>query len=196
MRAFAIIPAAGRSQRMGRPKLLLPWGDETVVDRVLAAWRASCVVVVVVVVRRDDCALAERCRAAGVTLVIPPVDPPDMKASIHFGLKYVQREFTPQEDDVWLLAPADMPRLATRVVDALCAAHDSAAPTILVPTFDGRRGHPVLFPWSVIDDVARLRPDEGLNALLRSHPVRELPCDEPAILDDLDTPADYGRMRP
>ena len=196
MRAFAIIPAAGHSQRMGRPKLLLPWGDGTVVDHVLAAWRASCVTAIVVVVRRDDIALAERCRAAGVSVVTPPVDPPDMKASVGVGLAFVRNEFSPTTDDVWLLVPADMPQLSAGVVDALCAAHDSAAPAILVPTWNGHRGHPVLFPWSVVDAVARLRSDEGLNALLHSHPVREVQCAEPAILEDLDTLEDYGRLRP
>jgi molybdenum cofactor cytidylyltransferase len=59
-RSFAIVPAAGRSARMGAPKLLLPLGDRPVIDWVLAAWTASRVTRTVVVVRADDAPLLER----------------------------------------------------------------------------------------------------------------------------------------
>ena len=56
-RSFAVVPAAGRSERMGAPKLLLPLGDSTVIEHVLAAWTASPVTRTVVVVRADDAEL-------------------------------------------------------------------------------------------------------------------------------------------
>ena len=59
MRSFAVIPAAGRSQRMGQPKLLLPWGRTTVIEHVLGVWRASRVTHTVIVVHPDDKFLAE-----------------------------------------------------------------------------------------------------------------------------------------
>ena len=57
--SFAIIPAAGRSQRMGEPKLLLPWGQSTIIEHVLAVWCASRVEAVVMVVHPDDVRPAE-----------------------------------------------------------------------------------------------------------------------------------------
>ena len=59
MRTFAIIPAAGRSQRMGQPKLLLPWRNSTIIEHVLAAWRASQVSHMLMVVHPADRQLAE-----------------------------------------------------------------------------------------------------------------------------------------
>ncbi len=193
--SFAVIPAAGHSVRMGRPKLLMQWGDSTVIEQVVAAWRASRVTRVVVVVRADDAELIEKCRAAGADVVAPAVPPPEMKVSVAHALSYVQSKFSPQPSDVWLLAPADMPRLSPQVVNQLLDEHDADSPAILVPVARGRSGHPVLFPWPLAAEVHKLAADEGVNALTARHVVREVTCDDPAILDDLDTPHDYQRLR-
>jgi molybdenum cofactor cytidylyltransferase len=195
IQSFAIIPAAGHSVRMGRPKLLMPWGEATVIEHVIAAWRASRVTRVVVVVRAGDAELIEKCRAAGAEVVTPDVPPPEMKVSVGHALTYVQSNFSPQPSDAWLLAPADMPRLSPQVVNQLLNAHDADAPAILIPITLGRRGHPVLFPWPLAAEVNRLSADEGVNSLTARHVVREVACGDPTILDDLDTPHDYQRLR-
>jgi molybdenum cofactor cytidylyltransferase len=220
VRSFAIIPAAGHSVRMGEPKLLLPWGSGTVIECVLAAWCASRVDRIVTVVRGDDAQLAEVCRRAGAEVAVPETPPPEMKDSVAVGLEYIQKRFDPNADDAWLLAPADMPTLSPFVIDRLLAEHAEAAratnvgargrsakppsegrdspggATILVATFQGKRGHPVLFPWALAREVPLLAPHEGVNALLERHLVREVACSDATILDDLDTPAKYRRQRP
>ncbi|MCA9206964.1 MAG: NTP transferase domain-containing protein, partial [Planctomycetales bacterium] len=104
MRSFAVVPAAGESRRMGRPKLLLPWGDSTVIQTVLAAWQASRVDRVLVVVRPDDAELAEVCRRAGATVVVPGESPPEMKRSIQLALHEIHHRHAPTDADAWLLA--------------------------------------------------------------------------------------------
>lgn len=192
-RSFAIVPAAGRSRRMGQDKLLLPWGDCTVIESLLASWRASGVDEIVVVMRQDQTELPSRC--GDVSIVIPEIAPPEMKDSVLAALTYIRENFSPVENDVWLLAPADMPQLDPTVVTRLVAAHDPTSPTIMVPASGGRRGHPVLFPWACADAVAKLAANEGVNALLERHPVRELECGNSEIHGDLDTPGDYERLR-
>ena len=199
-RFFAIIPAAGNSTRMGAPKLLLPMGGGTIIERTLVAWKASKVDRIVVVVRPEDQELADLCRSRGADVVVPPVAPPKMKDSVQFGLKYIEKNFAPAADDAWLLAPADMPNLSSRVTNALISAHVSDRPAILVPTLGGKRGHPVLFPWTLAGDVFSLSATEGLNILRQRHESREVRCDsvEPAgasAFSDIDTPADYERLR-
>src|SRR5262245_45033190 len=108
-RSFAIIPAAGHSTRMGRPKLLLPVAGQPLILHTLTAWKHSRVDRVVVVLRPDDTALAEVVRNAGVDAVIPPAAPPDMKASLGYGLAHLAANQAPQNSDCWLVAPADMP---------------------------------------------------------------------------------------
>jgi molybdenum cofactor cytidylyltransferase len=120
-----------------------------------------------------------------------------MKDSVRAALAHLRQSAAPGPDDVWLMAPADMPELSSRVVDRLIAAASQFPGEILVPRAGGRRGHPVLFPFAFSNHVERLGPDEGLNRLLELLPVRELewPAEaaEEAVPDDLDTPADYAR---
>lgn len=193
LRSFAIVPAAGHSRRMKQDKLLLPWGESTVIESLLAAWRRSGVDEIVVVTRQDQVDLRELCDAA--TIVSPLTPPPEMKDSILAAIDHISTTFAPEDGDVWLLAPADMPQLDPNVAKQLLIAHDPASPAIIVPTSNGKRGHPVLFPWSCAAEVARLSADEGVNKLLSRFPVRELECSASTIHGDLDTPEDYQRLR-
>jgi len=191
-RFFAVVPAAGRSVRMGEPKLLLPWGKSTIIESVLAAWRASRVTRIVVVVHPADARLAELCQSAGATVIQPEIPPPDMKASVRHAVAWLVAHESPTDHDAWLLAPADMPLVTTAVIDAVIAAHNMAAPSIVAPAANDRRGHPVLFPWPLSNEVAQLAENEGLNALVKRHVVKELPWQNAQeILTDIDTPAEY-----
>jgi molybdenum cofactor cytidylyltransferase len=198
-RTFALIPAAGHSRRMGAPKLLLPLAGRPLIARVIAAWRQSRVDHVVVVVRPDDTALADVVRSSGVELVVPMAPPPDMKASLQAALWHVEHHHHPTEADAFLVAPADMPRLSSAVMDLLINQHRIQPERILVPTLAGRRGHPVLFPWPLAAEVHTLAADEGFNALVDCHDPLLIPCDDLLAgqedpFADIDTPGDYGQM--
>jgi molybdenum cofactor cytidylyltransferase len=191
--SFAIIPAAGRSQRMGQAKLLLPWRGSTVIEHVVGAWAASGVQQVVVVVAPDNQPLVEVCRRLPCHLLVPATPPPDMKASVGCALKFIDEHFSPQPADAWLVAPADLPGLSAEAVEAVLTAYGPERPTIIVPQHAGRRGHPVLFPWHLAPEALRLTESENLKDLLSRFEVREIGAAAP--LDDLDTPQDYSRLQ-
>jgi molybdenum cofactor cytidylyltransferase len=193
-RSFAVVPAAGQSARMGAPKLLLPLGGQTVIEHVLGAWTASSVTQTVVVVRADDAALIERCRQFPVELVTPIQAPLDMKASVALAMDHIAQRHAPLDNEAWLVAPADLPRLAASVIDAVIAAYDPAHPTAVAPVHRGLRGHPTLLPWSAAAQVKELAPHEGVNAVVARLPLREVACDLPGAFDDVDVPADYARL--
>ena len=177
-----------------RHKLLLPWGDATVIDQVLRAWTRSLVTRVVVIVRRDDSGLQEVCRRWGnVDLVIPEDDPPDMKRSVELGLQQIAAVYSPEDSDRWVVAPADLPTLASPLINRLIEA-SLDSDSIVVPRFGDRRGHPISVPWALARDVFTLRVDQGINGLIALHPVQwlELPANE--YPDDIDTPSDYSRL--
>ena len=199
-RFFTIVPAAGESLRMGRPKLLLPVQGAPLIAATLAAWQHSQIDQLVVVVRPGDDALRDACQRAGALVVVPEAAPPDMKASIQAGLAFLDATFQPDAADAFLVAPADMPQLSPAIIDRLIENHQAAAtPTILAPELDGKRGHPVLFPWPLAELVQRLLPQEGLNALVDRGPLVLVGCDDLAVpgerpFADVDTPADYEQL--
>lgn len=195
-RSFALIPAAGESRRMGQPKLLLPWGDKTVIETVIRAWHSSRVERVFVVVHPADQQLAACCRSSGAEVVIPAIPPPDMRASLCEGLQAIQRKASPDAADVFLVAPADLPELSPAVIDLLLSNHQPERPAILVPTHASKHGHPVLLPWSLSQEVLQLHEALGLNALFAQHGVREVACSVAGVPEDIDTPDDYERLRP
>ncbi|MEX0716112.1 MAG: nucleotidyltransferase family protein [Planctomycetaceae bacterium] len=199
-RLHAVIPAAGRSRRMGEPKLLLPLGGRTVLARLLAALERPGIAGRYVVVRPDDEVLAREAEACGATVVRPAVPPPDMRASVEAALDWIERRWSPAPDDGWLLVPGDHPVLDGAVIDALVAGwrtEDAADCEILVPVCGGRRGHPTLFRWRLAEAVRRLPENAGINRLLhdRAAEVRELAIENEAVLCDLDAPDDYAALR-
>lgn len=194
-RAFAIVPAAGQSRRMGQPKLLLPWGQHKLIEQTLAIWKQCNLAAIVVVVRPDDTELAEVCRRAGADVSAPPTPPPHMRDSVQHALDYLERTKHPGDEDVWLLAPADMPRLSPAIVAELLAAHRPSEPAILTPTIGQRRGHPVLFPWPLAAQVASIGLGRGIDALHWTNPGRTVACDhlaaDASVFDDVDTLEQY-----
>lgn len=194
---------------MRSPKLLLPWNGRTLIEHVLSNWRASRVDQVIVVVHPDDEELAAKCAGVHVVRRNPP--PAEMKDSIGYGLEAAADKFAAGPGDVWLVAPADMPNLSPAAIDMLLAASAAevaggdksgavksggGAPRILAAARQGRRGHPVLFPWSLAPEVHALADDEGLNILTRRHEVVEVEVGDAAQFDDVDTPEDYAKLRP
>ena len=181
---------------MGQPKLLLPLGGKTIIERVLAVLVHPQITARYVVVRKDDLVLQEAVRVAGGTVLLPDVDPSDMRTSVSFALQVIQQQFEPRDDDGWLLVPADHPVLDGGLIEALVSRWTSHRPAILVPRCSGRRGHPTLFRWSLAREVPQIPADHGLNWLLQEHcdSVEELAVESPAALIDLDTPEDYSRL--
>ena len=181
---------------MGFPKLLLPWAGSTVIDRVLSAWRSSVTQQIAIVVRPGDKELQQHCRQAGVDVVVPAMDPAQMKDSVKLGLEWARSQYDPHPTDVWLLAPADMPRLTPALIDRVLAAYDPRHPTICLPVhLSGRRGHPALFPWSLAHEVEELGEGESIKQIIQRHPVRSVASEGTGPFEDMDTPEDYAQMQ-
>lgn len=192
-RFFAIVPSAGRSNRMGRPKLVLPWRGRPILEHVLAAWRESRVTRTIVVARQDDDSIAHICSRLDVDLVCPAEAPEQMKHSVQFGLQHVAATYQPGEGDYWLLAPADMPKLNSHLIDQVIAVGERLQ-TIVVPVFGNDTGHPVFFPWRTSKQILDLKEDEGINRLVANSDAHKLELPASLAIDDVDTMEDYLRL--
>jgi molybdenum cofactor cytidylyltransferase len=181
---------------MGRPKLALPLGDRTVIEHVVLALRTGGIERTVVVIGPHVPELAPLAVTAGADVLVLPAPTPDMRATVEAGLAYLEQRYQPLPTDWWLLAPADHPFLSPTVIHQLRAAANSRTHSIIIPTHQGKRGHPTLIGWQHTAAVRALLPGRGINAFLREHERETLELDvtEPGILSDLDTPEDYLRL--
>jgi molybdenum cofactor cytidylyltransferase len=214
---WAVVLAAGESRRMGTQKLLLPYGEATVVEAVAEAARKSRVdrVLAVLGADADEVRRAlERGTAAsgGVRMgasapdgYAAPTGPTARSVAFAVNEEYrsgmlssVQAAFRALPSDAMaaVVLLGDQPFIAPRVIDAVVDAFRTSGRGIVVPVFGGRRGHPVLVDLKYRDEVLRLDPADGLRQLLRAHPedIEEVEADDPAILRDLDTPSDYQEV--
>jgi molybdenum cofactor cytidylyltransferase len=196
-RSFAIVPAAGNSVRMGEPKLLVPLAGKPLIWHTLAAWTLAGVTRVAVVVRPDDAPLIELLSTEDVDVVVPHVAPPDMKASIAFGIEHIAARYQPGDGDCWLVAPADMPGLSPRIIGKLLSVSITEPGKVLIPTLAGKRGHPVLLPWPLAAEVPKLAASEGLNSLIDRNRSSLVACDslvasDDPVFADIDTPSDLA----
>ena len=194
---FGLIPAAGRSRRMGRPKLALPLAGRSVLEHVVGTLKQAGVGPVLVVLGPPgEIDLAPLAASAGAHTLVLPEPTADMRATVEHGLRWLEERFRPSPEDDWLLVPADHPTLDAAVVGALRRAL-AADPgkSIAVPTWLERRGHPALLTWKHVAGIRAHPAGEGLNTYLRRCVAEtvEVPA-TPEVLEDLDTPEDYERL--
>lgn len=174
---------------MGRAKLLLPFRDDTVIGSLVLSLRKGGVGRIVVVRAPSDLALDAWCRKGGVEQAVNPAPERGMLTSILAGLVALGGAPALRHDRL-LISPADLPLLTAETVAALLRARSPLA----VPTYHGRRGHPLLLAGELIPEIEELDPAVGLRQLLerRRADLRELPVQDPGILLDVDTPQEYA----
>jgi molybdenum cofactor cytidylyltransferase len=198
MRVVGVIPAAGLSKRMGRPKLALPLGGRTVLEHVIAAVQGGGVEQILVVLGPASGNLRDIAERAGACVLLLDHETPDMRATVGAGLNHLQNTASLQANDGWLLLPADHPTLDAAVVRSLIqTAEADPAHSIFIPVHGGQRGHPTLLRWPHAAALRELPEGKGLNAYIRSHAgqTREIEWPGAEVLRDLDTPEDYARIR-
>jgi molybdenum cofactor cytidylyltransferase len=194
MRTFGLIPAAGKSRRMGRAKLTLPVGGRPVLEHVVGAVRAAGVNDVLVVIAPGDQELAPLAERCGAQVLRLPDDTPDMRATCLHGLAWMADHLQPTAADGWLLLPADHPTVRSDLVQAVLGWAKPGA--IVLPAHRGRRGHPTWLSWLHVPALRAAPSEQGLNSYIRDHPGDVIEVDWPndEILRDLDTPEDYERL--
>lgn len=188
----AIVLAAGRSERMGTQKLLLPLDGRRVITRIVDELSLSQIDEIVVVIGKDG----EQLRAALVGKPVRFVENLDaaseMLGSVRRGLRAMASACRAA-----LVVLGDQPGLTRALVDELIRRLRSGESTIVVPGCNGHRGHPVLFDSQYFAELLTRHDDEGLRGLLNAHPneISTVPVADVTAMEDMDTPADYERQK-
>ncbi len=187
----AVVLAAGASTRLGQPKQLAPIGGRPALAYTLDALRASSIDRVVLVLGHHADAIAAALDLTEITVVRNDAYAEGQSTSVLAGVKSLG-------DDVAaaLMVVGDQPLLAPTVVDAIVRAYEQTGGPFIVPVYAGEWGNPVLLAratWPLLDN---LKGDTGARPILRKHMDMVLEVPVPgSLLDDIDTPEDYARIR-
>jgi CTP:molybdopterin cytidylyltransferase MocA len=196
MSIAGVVLAGGRSSRMGSPKALLDFRGQPFVVRILEALEALEVKTRVVVVGPD----APRIRPALAGHECLIVENDDVEAGPIASLRAALRALEPVRPSAALAWPVDLPHVRVTTVERLLEAFRRASPPApaVVPTFAERRGHPVLWGAALFEELltSESATRHGARAVLHAHDAEivAVAVDDPAVIDDLNTPEDYERL--
>jgi len=184
----AILLGAGESKRMGVDKLSLPWGEKTILERCFETLLQSEVKELVVVLGVRNKGVKNLFQGRKVKIVINPHSKTDMSTSIRKGLQAIH----PSSDGI-LIALGDQPFLKKKTINALIIAFDQGKGGIVVPSFRGRRGHPVIFHKRYKKELLNLKGDVGGRSIIERHPedARVVHLKSEGVVMDVDTWQDY-----
>ena len=173
---------------MGAFKPLLPFKNKTVIECCIDYLREGGVNDIVVVVghRADEI----RRKVSGVRFAVNPDPDSAMGASIAFGAAAL-----PETTQATLIALVDHPAVPPTVVSTLLEFWENGA-RLVIPTWNGRGGHPVLVDLSFRAELTDLSEHGGLRALFEAHAgeVKRVPVASPFIARDMDTWDDYSAL--
>lgn len=187
-----VMLAAGASQRMGQPKAGLRFEGKTFFARVLEGLTAASLDPIVVVVGAHRAAVTPGLLSLYTIVNRDPSR--GQLSSLKLALRYLS---TPGGSATGVVvALVDHPLVAGSTVAALVQAAQAADQPIIVPSYRGRRGHPVVFMRDVWDELLATPDGLGARAVVRRDPRRvcDVPVDDPGILVDVDTPADMEAL--
>lgn len=191
-RITAVVLAAGEARRMGQPKQLLPWGQNTVLGQTLDNVKNSLVHEVCLVSGHEAAKIEAVGAAAGVrTLHNPHYASGEMVSSLKTAVSQL-----PASISAVLVMLADQPMVETATLNQLLAAYWQGKGEIIAPVYEGKRGNPVIIGRSLFAQLLALPPGSAPRDLMQKHPPYLLPVATGTILQDLDTPEQYEKWRP
>jgi molybdenum cofactor cytidylyltransferase len=184
----AIILAAGESKRMGKPKPLLRFNDKTFLDQVISALRLSDADRITVVLGSEAETIKKSVDLSGTNVVINKDYQQGQLSSLIAAIKE-----TPQETDAILVCLVDTPFITEEIVNKIISKFKETNNPIIVPVFNKRRGHPVLFSSSLFNELLNAPQEQGARYVVYSNEekILEVETSEGGILTGIDTPDDY-----
>jgi molybdenum cofactor cytidylyltransferase len=187
-----VILAAGASSRMGRPKLLLPWKDSTVLAHLLATWTQLGARQIAVVLPASGSKIPQELDRLGFDVnnrILNPRPEQGMFSSIQCAARW-----TGWKSDVthWLISLGDQPHVLDKTLASLLSVASKHSDRICQPEWQSRPKHPVILPRAAFESLAGC-DDRDLRAFLekRSELRKFCPVDDPGLDLDLDYPKDY-----
>ncbi|HEX9332903.1 MAG TPA: nucleotidyltransferase family protein [Anaerolineales bacterium] len=190
----AIILAAGESQRMRQSKMLLSWGKLMVIQQVITTFLNAGIEDILVVTGGAREQVEKAIKQYPVRKIYnSDYASGEMLSSLQCALREM-----PHQTQATLIGLGDQPQVQERSVQLICEAYRTNKSSLVVPSFQMRRGHPWLITRLLWNEILDLKPPESPRDFLNKHTgeIHYVDIDTPSILADLDTPEDYQKSRP
>jgi molybdenum cofactor cytidylyltransferase len=186
-----IILSGGASRRMGTPKALLAFQNETFLDRLIRLFSSVCNPIIVVVGEHKHQIRSGIDRARDVIFAENPDPERGMLSSLQCGLALV-----PAEADAAMFLPVDHPNIEISTIETLAARFDANHAPVTVPTYAGEHGHPVCISRQLIAELLALPADAKASDVIHRHVHQTVYFEvaDPAVVTDVDDPAAYAEL--
>jgi len=173
---------------MGSPKMLLPYRGATIIETVIQNIASSSVEKTLVVLGSDGDQILEAISEYPVMHCYNAAYKSGMLSSVKCGFAHLPDDYLAA-----VVFPGDQPMIVAQDINLVVRAWRESGKGIVVPTFRGKRGHPLLIDRKYRKEIMTLDESEGLRILVLKHPgdVKEIETDNPLILKDIDTAEDY-----
>ena len=185
---WAIVLAAGESKRMKVPKLLLPFGEKTMIEKVIENVIQSEVFRILVVLGSYRDEILGAISHLPVSCCYNEDYSKGMLSSVQCGLRNL-----PVQYDAVLFFPGDQPMIEPYVINTIIDTYRKTGKGIIIPVYRRKRGHPLLVAFKYRNAVETLSDEESLRSLALKYrnDVFEVNTRSPGILKDFDTKKDY-----
>ncbi len=187
-----LILAAGESRRMGRDKALLSYHGRTFLENIIAKLGAARVEKVTVVLGHHAEIIQSAVNLAAVRVVVNDNYQRGQTTSLQLGLAAAAAD----SPEAVILCLVDHPAISSEVITKLRNCFESTHPPVLIPTYEGQRGHPIVISQTLFPELLALPPEEAANSVIRKYrnATQFVEVTDPGILLDVDDPADYERL--
>jgi molybdenum cofactor cytidylyltransferase len=187
----AVILSGGESRRMGVPKALLPYRGTTFVEHLLDVTRHARVGLTRIVVGAHAAEIREKLSAHAEEIVVNADWAKGQLSSIQAAIRSLPESGTAG----MILCPVDHPIVSAALVARLIAEFDSSGTAIVLPTYQGRRGHPMIFRASLFQELLKASPKVGARQVVWAHAneIREAATEEEGVVLNINDPESLER---
>jgi molybdenum cofactor cytidylyltransferase len=186
-----LILAGGASRRMGTPKALLKFQNETFLDRMLRLFSNVSNPVIVVLGHQSSQIRSGIARSADAIFTVNPDPERGMLSSLQCGLTAL-----PAETEAVMFTPVDHPNLQPATLEKLAALFQAHRAPVIVPTYEGQHGHPVCIERALAHELLALPPSAMASDVIHRYvgQTSYIEVNDPAVTTDVDDPEAYAGL--
>ena len=189
----AIVLSAGASFRMGSPKGLLTINEKTFLHHLVDEVTSAGIQDIMIVLGADADKIRKSLQWFQGRIVVNQNWKQGQLSSIITGLNQI-----PHDAEGVLICPVDHPLISRELINDLFQSFKKNLTKIILPVYQGRRGHPVIFPSVYFDELKNASLEVGARKVVRAHPndIVEVATDENGVIINIDTQDDYNLYFP